>query len=63
MFSFVEPQLAEFLVSALRDVAADAIPRAFAAAAALAITTLAAVRLRRSFRRGQRPRRPLPAPA
>lgn len=63
MLSFIEPQLAELLVTSLRDLAADAIPRAFAVAVALAVTTVVALRTRRALRRGRRPRRPLPAAA
>ena len=63
MLDFVEPQLAGLLLRGLRDLAADAIPRAAAAGIALAIGISATLRLRRTLRKSQRPHRPLPATA
>lgn len=57
MLDFVEPQLAELLLRGLRDLAADAIPRAAAAGIALAIGITATRLLHRTLRKGRRPHR------
>jgi hypothetical protein len=63
MLDFVTPPLAELLLRGLRDLAADAIPRASAAGIVLTIGVSAMLHLRHRLRTGRRPRRPLPAPA
>jgi len=61
MLDFIEPQLADILLRGLRDLAADAIPRAAAVGIALAIAIPTTLRLRRAVRSGRRPHRPLRA--
>ena len=63
MLDFIQPQLADLILAGLRDLAADAIPRAAAAGIALAIGITATLLLHRTLRKGRRPHRRLPAAA
>ena len=63
MLDLITPQLAEQLLRAVRDLAADVIPLASVAAIAAVLVTAAAFRLRHRHGAGRRPRRSLPATA